>query len=116
MKLKELAFAAIVFTIGHTILWYQANAQFFSPWAKNNKLLLACLIGPVVSYLFITGVAWVSEATNGEIWPTRLVPQMIGTIVFTVMTYLVFEEGLNLKNGICFGLSILVILIQIFWK
>ena len=116
MNYKQIAYAAVLFTIGHVILWYQANAQFFSEWAKGNKILLACLLGPPVSLLFITGVGLVSSGTGGEIWPTRFVPQMIGTLVFTTMTYFVFEQGLDLKNGICFFLSILVILIQIFWR
>ena len=114
--MKLLIYASILFTVGHVILWYQANSQFFSEWAKNHRLFLACSLGPIVSYLFIVGVGYVSEATSGQIWPTRILPSMIGTIVFIIMTYAVFNQGIDLKNGICLLLSILVIFIQAFWK
>ena len=42
MNYKQIAYAAILFAIGHVILWYQSNAQFFSEWAKEHKILMAC--------------------------------------------------------------------------
>jgi len=116
MKAKLLTEATILFTIGHVILWFQSNSQFFSEWAKNHRLLLACSLGPVVSYLFMVGVGYVSTATSGQIWPTRIIPSMVGTVVFMIMTYVVFKEGIDLKNGICLVLSLAVIFIQALWK
>ncbi len=115
-KWKLLTEAAVLFTIGHVILWFQANAQFFWEWAKEHKLIMALALGTPVSYLFITGVGYVSEAMNGDIWATRIIPSMVGTLVFMIMTYLVFAQGLNLKNGVCLVLSLAVIFIQVFWK
>lgn len=116
IKYKLLATASVLFVIGHLILWYQANSQFFSEWAKNHKILISLLLGPPVSYLFITGIGMVSTAMSGDIWATRLIPSTIGTIVFWIMTYLVFSQGLDLKNGVCLILSIAVIFIQVFWR
>ena len=116
IKYKLLAEASVLFVIGHLILWYQANSQFFSEWAKNHKLLLAILLGPPVSYLFMTGVGMVATAMTGDIWATRILPSMIGTIVFMIMTYLVFSQGIDLKNGICLAMSLAVIFIQVFWR
>jgi hypothetical protein len=116
IKYKLLGEASILFVLGHLILWYQANAQFFSVWGKNHKILLALLLGPPVSYLFITGVGMVASAMSGDIWATRILPSMIGTIVFMIMTYLVFSQGIDLKNGVCLLLSLAVIFIQAFWR
>jgi hypothetical protein len=116
MNYKYLGIAAIYFTIGHVILWFQANAQFFWVWAKDHKLLMAFLFGTPVSYLFITGIDYVAQATGHDIWATRILPSMVGTIVFMVMTYFVFEQGLNLKNGICLSLTLLVLFLQVYWK
>lgn len=116
MKAKLLIEAVILFTLGHIIMWYQSNSQFFSEWAKNHRIILACSLGPIVSYLFIVGVGYVAEATTGQMWPTRIVPSIIGTIVFMIMTYAVFREGVDLKNGICLVLTLVVMFIQVFWK
>jgi hypothetical protein len=116
MNWKELGIAAIYFLIGHIILWFQANAQFFWVWAKDHKMIMAFALGTPVSYLFMTGVAQVAHATNNDMWATRILPSMVGTIVFMLMTYLVFEQGLNLKNGVCLGLTFVVIFLQVYWK
>jgi hypothetical protein len=36
--------------------------------------------------------------------------------VFTIMSELLFKEPFTLKTGICLGLGLLIILVQIFWK
>jgi hypothetical protein len=113
---KQIAYAAILFAIGHIILWYQSNAQFFSEWAKDHKILMACLMGPPASIIFVTGVTLVSEGTGGAIWPTRFIPNSIGLLVFTTLTYFIFQQGLDTKNAICLGLSVLIIAIQVLWK
>ena len=116
MNYKQIAYAAVLFVIGHVILWYQSNSQFFSEWAKDHKILMAFLMGPPASILFVMGVGLVSEGTGGAIWPTRFIPNSIGLLVFTLMTYFIFEQGLNMKNGICLGLSVLIIAIQVLWN
>jgi len=115
-KWKLLAEAGILFIIGHVMLWFQANAQFFWEWAKEHRLIMAIAFGTPVSYLFITGVGYVSEAMNGDVWATRILPSVVGTVVFMIMTYLVFEQGINLKNGVCLALTLLVLLLQVYWK
>lgn len=116
MNYKQIAYATILFVIGHVILWYQSNSQFFSEWAKDHKILMAFILGPPASILFVMGVGLVSEGTGGAIWPTRFIPNSIGLLVFTLMTYFIFEQGLDMKNGICLGLSVLIIAIQVLWR
>ena len=116
MNYKQIAYATVLFVIGHVILWYQSNSQFFSEWAKDHKILMAFILGPPASILFVMGVGLVSEGTGGAIWPTRFIPNSIGLLVFTLMTYFIFEQGLDMKNGICLGLSVLIIAIQVLWK
>jgi hypothetical protein len=113
---KQIAYATVLFVIGHVILWYQSNSQFFSEWAKDHKILMAFILGPPASILFVMGVGLVSEGTGGAIWPTRFIPNSIGLLVFTLMTYFIFQQGLDMKNGICLGLSVLIIAIQVLWK
>jgi hypothetical protein len=41
---------------------------------------------------------------------------MTGVIVFTFMSHFMFKEPLTIKTITCLILSILVVLIQLFWK
>jgi len=56
------------------------------------------------------------EHFDGQLWPSRLIGFAIGTIVFTFMSVLWFNEPINTKTGICICLSILILLVQLFWK
>jgi multidrug transporter EmrE-like cation transporter len=55
-------------------------------------------------------------AYDGEKWPSRLLGFAIGAIVFTVMSWSWFREPLTLKTLVCLGLSVCIMLIQVFWK
>jgi hypothetical protein len=40
----------------------------------------------------------------------------IGITVFTIMSQLLFAEGLNLKTVICLLLGLTILVIQLYWK
>jgi multidrug transporter EmrE-like cation transporter len=56
------------------------------------------------------------QGFGGQIWPSRLVGFGVGVIVFTLMSHFLFKEQLDLKNGICLGLGLTIILVQLFVK
>lgn len=116
MNYRELGIASLYFALGHLILWFQANSQFIWSWPKDHKIILAIVLGVPASLLFMTGITHVAHATGNDMWATRIWPSLVGTLVFMIMTYLVFEQGLNLKNGICLMLTLSVLVIQIVWK
>lgn len=90
------------------------NTQFMWCWARNNQWFLA-LFGVPIAYLFIKGTSFIYNY-YGAIWPSRILGFSIGTLVFSILTYLLMKEGINLKTGICLGLSVMIILIQVLWK
>lgn len=90
------------------------NTQFMWAWAKSNQWFMA-LFGVPIAYLFIKGTSYIYDY-YGEIWPSRILGFSIGTMVFSILTYLLMKEGINLKTGICLGLSVMIILIQVLWK
>jgi hypothetical protein len=91
------------------------QAQFVSEWAKNNPIIVA-LFGFPIGYLFILFTKYCAGYFNGEIWPGRIIGFAIGTIVFASLSYFLFNESFSLKTIICISLSILILLIQLFWK
>jgi hypothetical protein len=61
-------------------------------------------------------IKYIYEWSNGELWQGRLIGFSIGIVVFTVMSMILFGEGISTKTGICLLLSIIILAIQIFWK
>jgi multidrug transporter EmrE-like cation transporter len=53
---------------------------------------------------------------EGQLWPSRLIGFAVGTIVFTFMSMLWFNEPITTKTSICLSLSVLILLVQLFWK
>jgi len=102
--------------LGQILVWFQTNAQFLWPKAKEHTLAISLTGGVLISYMFITGVGKIAAAYNGEVWATRIIPSAIGTVVFAIMTWLLLNQGMNAKTITCLILSFTIIFIQIFWK
>lgn len=96
-----------------TFLQFQGGLKY----GLNVKYpFLLALGGIPISFLFMLSVTNFVQAYGGEIWPSRLIGFGIGVIVFTIMSYIMFNEPLTPKTLICLGLSISIIFVQIFWK
>ena len=101
---------------GQILVWFQINSQFVWPGIKKYDLLSAIVIGPIVSLLFIYAVRFITEGSDGMVWPSRLIPNAMGIIIFTIMTWIFLKQGIEIKTGICIILSFLILAIQIYWK
>jgi hypothetical protein len=55
-------------------------------------------------------------AANGEIYLSRLAGFAVGIVVFAIMGWVLFKEGVSPKTGVCLLLSLVIILIQVLWK
>jgi hypothetical protein len=106
----------IYILIGQILVWFQTNAQFLWPKSKEYTLPISMVGGVAISYLFIKGVGLITEAAEGQIWPSRILPSSTGIIIFAVMTWLLLGQGISIKTAICLVLSFCIIGIQIFWK
>ena len=101
--------------IAQVLTFFQLQGQIKYEWFKNNPLIIA-LIGVPISLLFMYSVRNFVAAYDGQIWPSRLIGFGIGVVVFTVMSYYLFNEPLTPKTLTCLSLGVCIILIQIFWK
>jgi len=52
---------------------------------------------------------------DGEVWPGRLMGYAIGIIVFTILSYTIFNEPLTGKTIACLILSSVILGIQLFF-
>ena len=55
-------------------------------------------------------------AMDNSLWSVRLIGFSMGVLTFTVLTYWYMKEGLNMKNTITLALSVVIVLLQVFWK
>lgn len=105
-----------IFAILAQILSFiQFQGQFKFELIKNN-MWVGVLLGIPVSYLFMKSVQYFVAEYNGELWPSRLIGFGIGTVMFTILSYIFFKEPLSAKTLVCLGLSFAIVAIQIFWK
>lgn len=101
--------------LAQIITFYQLQGSLKYEWFKNNYWLVV-LMGIPISILFMSSVKHMVDAFEGQLWPSRLIGFSIGAIVFTYMSWILFNEPLNTKTIICLFLSLAILFIQLFWK
>jgi hypothetical protein len=101
--------------LAQILTFVQLQGQFRWEWFKNNPWLVS-LMGVPISFLYIMSVKYMVQHFEGELWPSRLMGFSIGVIVFSYMAYSWFQEPFTLKTGICLGLALCIMMIQLFMK
>jgi multidrug transporter EmrE-like cation transporter len=106
----------IIFGIlAQIITFFQLQGSTKFEWFKNNYFLMV-LLGIPISMLFMFSVKNLVIAFDGQLWPSRLIGFSIGAIVFTVLSWLVFNEPLTIKTYICLFLAFAILLVQLLMK
>ena len=67
-----------------------------------------------VGYIMATKTLY--TAMNDSLWSVRLIGFSMGVLTFTGLTYWYLKEGLNMKNTVTLVLSVVIVLMQVFWK
>ena len=113
---KNLFIGLTTCLVAQVLVWFQINAQFMWPWAIKHKIFFAISIGSVISLCFVDGVSRIIKEMNGQLWAGRLIPNALGLLVFTILTWIFTKQGIDLKTGVCIFLSIMILFVQLFWK
>jgi hypothetical protein len=95
--------------------FFQLQGPMKYEWFKNHYWLTV-LMGIPISMLFMYSVKNMVIAFDGQMWPSRLIGFSIGAIVFSWLSWSVFNEPLTIKTIICLGLAIAILLVQLFVK
>ena len=112
---KEFILFFVLIFVAQLAVWFQINGQFIWPSFTKNELML-CLLGTPVSWAFIKATKYGYIAFEGVLWPQRLIGFATGIILFSLLTWLFLNEGINTKTTVCLILSLTIVLIQVFWK
>jgi hypothetical protein len=117
MKIKIFLLYLLVISLSQLASWLQLNLQFLdNKWKSGVGQGLILASGVLVTWMYIKSVSLGVEAFDGEMWPQRLIQFAMGMIIYFIMTYLLFDQTISLKNFICLGLAITIVLVQVFVK
>ena len=114
-KIPALILCVTLFLFVQVLTWFQLNGQFVWPWFKNNILLL-CLFGLPISWLYIEATRLGFIAFEGVIWPGRLLGFAAGIFTFAICANVFMGEGLSTKTIVSLVLATALVCIQVFWK
>ena len=108
---RNVIITILILFFTQIIVWYQLNGQLVWKWAKDNPFMLSCL-GIPISYLFILTTKLGYDGF-GALWPIRLLGFATGMISFPIMTWILLNEGINIKTAISIMLSIIIMILQL---
>ena len=108
-------FGVILLIIGQILTFFQIQGHIKYDFLKNNQWF-SVLLGIPISIIFMVGINLLIKWYGGALWPSRIIGFSIGTIVYAMMSYYLFNEQINVKTAICLTLSVLIIMVQVFWK
>tara|TARA_R100001079_G_C4362599_1_gene115679 strand:- start:88 stop:432 length:345 start_codon:yes stop_codon:yes gene_type:complete len=108
--------ATIIFIVGQLAAWFQSNAGILGGKLEENYILLAIVLGPVVSLSFAVATRMMYQEV-GSLWVIRFLTFGIGYLIFIPLTwYFLGEEFLTAKNVISFCLCLALIVTQFLMK
>jgi len=110
----NVVYALLLGALAQIISFIQLQGQMAWKFPRENPYVMM-LLGLPISLIFIKTTKMLNEHFDAN-WPGRLIGFGIGVIVFTIMSWLVFQEHPTLKTLICLGLAVAIILVQIFLK
>jgi len=110
----KIVYALLLSLLAQVISFIQLQGQMVWKFPKENPYVMM-LLGLPISLIFIKTTKIFNEAFDAN-WPGRLIGFGVGVIVFTIMSWLVFEESPTPKTLVCLGLAFTIVLLQIFWK
>jgi hypothetical protein len=114
-KFLSIAFVLIVYLISQAFTFYQLQGHLWNKWIKENPFMMT-LLGIPISYYVILASRDMVDLWDGQTWPNRIIGFSLGVIVFSLMSWFLLKEPVNLKTSVCLFLSFVILGIQLFWK
>ena len=110
-----MAKALIYYLLAATGVFFQHNIQYIYPWWRDKYLLTALIFSVPVGFFYIKTWTYFVDVT-GSVWSARFIGSSTGFVIFPILTWFMLGESMfTTKTMLCLSLSILIILIQIFY-
>lgn len=109
----NLIYGMLLITLAQIISYVQLQGQ--GKWDFFKNPYIGMFWGIPIGFLLIVATRLMNAHFHAT-WQGRLIGQGIGVIVFSIMSYILFKEQVTFKTAISITLSIVIILINIYWK
>ena len=113
--IDKLIIGILYGVIGQILSFLQLQGSVKWNWFEKYPILVLLSALPS-TFFYIKSVDNLVKYANGELWPSRLIGFGVGIIIFTTLSWLMFNENISLKTFVCLMLAVCIICIQIFWK
>ena len=105
-----------LFTMGHALGWFTFNSQLVWDYWRE-KSTLACIVFGVPGSLCFWWGTKIGYEDIKELWSLRLTAYAASYMVFPVLTWWFLKESMfTTKTILCIILSMIIVLIQAFWR
>ena len=111
----KLLYGILLGLVAQILTFIQLQGLYKWQWMKD-KMWAIVLLGIPISVLFMFSVRFMVEHFDGQLWPSRLIGFAVGTIVFAILSIVLFNEPITSKTWVCLFLAFCILLIQLFWK
>ncbi len=101
--------------VAQVLTFVQLQGPLKWPFFKQYQNWFA-LAGVPIAMLFMRSVQEFVIAFDGTIWPSRLIGFAVGIIIFSIMSVIMFDEGMSAKTSVCIALGMVILVIQLSWK
>lgn len=113
--IDKLIIGVLYGIIGQILSFLQLQGSVKWNWFEKYPILV--LLSAIPStFFYIKSVENLVKYADGELWPSRLIGFGVGIIIFTTLSWVMFNENISLKTFVCLMLAVSIILVQIFWK
>jgi len=113
---KKLGLAFILMFTAHTLSWFQMNSQFIWQWWKERPMLSILIFSYPIAFLFYFGIRY-STGIFESMWASRLLGFGISFLSFPFLTYFFYKESMfEPRTLVCIFLSLIIVLVQAFWR
>ena len=101
--------------LAQVITFLQLQGPYRYELLKNNPIAVLLAAIPI-AWLFTKSTHYFYIASEGQLWPGRLIGFGIGMIVFSLLSYLLFKEPMTMKTILTLILAVIIVCLQVFWK
>ena len=115
MSYKQIVLAFFLFMLGQVLVWLQLNGPLLWSWARELRWALI-IMGIPITMIFMYATESAVNGFGGTFWPGRFISFTAGIFIFSILTHIFKSEPITTKTMISIVLSLLLILVQLFWK
>jgi multidrug transporter EmrE-like cation transporter len=110
----KLIHAVLLSITAQILSFIQLQGQMAWKFPRENPYIMM-LMGLPISFILIKTTKIFNSHFDAN-WPGRLIGFGLGVIIFTIMSWIIFNEHPTPKTITCLGLASIIVILQIFWK